>query len=70
MEELEPNLLIWILELLLICDWTLEMAASVDLAAQNPLFEVIFAVYFKANSSVENYKFMALMLRGNYELKI
>ena len=29
------------------------------------LFEVIFAVDFKTNSSVEISKFMALMLRGN-----
>ena len=42
------------------------MEASVDLAAKKPLFEVIFAVDFKTNSSVAINKFMVLMFRGNY----
>ena len=35
------------------------------LRPKKTFFEVIFAVDFKTNSSVESDKFMALMLRGN-----
>ena len=44
---------------------TLGLFSSVVLAAKRPFFEVIFAVDFKTNSSVQIDKFMPLMLGGN-----